>query len=74
MAYETLLLSIADRVATITLNRPDALNAFNNQLMNDLTGCLDDLEADSRVGCIVITGSAKAFAAGADIKVLGAIS
>ncbi len=68
MAYETLLLSIADRVATITLNRPDALNAFNNQLMNDLTGCLDDLEADSRVGCIVITGSAKAFAAGADIK------
>jgi enoyl-CoA hydratase len=68
MAYETLLLAIADNVATITLNRPEALNAFNNQLMNDLTACLDILEADSDVRCIVITGSAKAFAAGADIK------
>jgi enoyl-CoA hydratase len=68
MAYETLLVAIADGVATITLNRPDALNAFNNQLMNDLTACLDKIEADEDVGCIVITGSAKAFAAGADIK------
>jgi enoyl-CoA hydratase len=68
MAYETLLEARADGVATITLNRPDALNAFNNQLMSDLTACLDALEADEEIGCIVITGSAKAFAAGADIK------
>jgi enoyl-CoA hydratase len=68
MAYETLLLSSIDGVATITLNRPEALNAFNNQLMDDLTACLDALEADPTIGCIVITGSAKAFAAGADIK------
>jgi enoyl-CoA hydratase len=68
MAYETLLVSQDDGVATITLSRPDALNAFNNQLMSDLTACLDALEADADIGCIVITGSAKAFAAGADIK------
>ena len=68
MAYETLLLALNEQVATITLNRPEALNAFNNQLMNDLTACLDALEADPQIGCIIITGSAKAFAAGADIK------
>jgi enoyl-CoA hydratase len=68
LAYETLLLAVADNVATITLNRPDALNAFNNQLMDDLTACLKSMEADPQVRCIIITGSAKAFAAGADIK------
>jgi enoyl-CoA hydratase len=68
LAFETIIVSTADGVATITLNRPYALNAFNNQLMNDLTACLDALEADSDVGCIIITGSPKAFAAGADIK------
>ena len=68
MAYETLLLAITDNVATITLNRPEALNAFNNQLMDDLTACLDSVEANADVRCIIITGSAKAFAAGADIR------
>jgi enoyl-CoA hydratase len=68
MSYQTLLVARADHVATITLNRPEALNAFNNQLMDDLTACLDQLEADDDIRCIVITGSAKAFAAGADIK------
>jgi enoyl-CoA hydratase len=68
MAYETLLVSIDDGVATITLNRPEALNAFNNQLMTELSACLDTCEADAAIGCIVITGSPKAFAAGADIK------
>ena len=68
MTYETLLLAISHNVATITLNRPDALNAFSNQLMNDLTACLDTLEGDAQIGCIIITGSSKAFAAGADIK------
>jgi enoyl-CoA hydratase len=68
MAYHTILLAVADQVATITLNRPEALNAFNQQLMVELTACLDEVEAREDVGAIVITGSAKAFAAGADIK------
>ncbi|MEO0881143.1 MAG: enoyl-CoA hydratase [Pseudomonadota bacterium] len=68
MAYETLLTETDGAVAMITLNRPDALNAFNNQLMNELTDALDGFEADPAIGCIVITGSEKAFAAGADIK------
>jgi enoyl-CoA hydratase len=68
MAYDTILLNVTDGVATITLNRPEALNAFNQQLMNELTACLDMVEASEDVGAIVITGSAKAFAAGADIK------
>ena len=68
MAYETLLTEVDGAVAVITLNRPDALNAFNNQLMDELTAALDRFDEDPEIGCIVITGSKKAFAAGADIK------
>lgn len=68
MAYETLLTEVDGHVAIITLNRPDALNAFNNQLMDELTAALDRFESDDTINCMVITGSAKAFAAGADIK------
>ena len=68
MAYETLITEIDGHVGTITLNRPDAMNAFNNTLMDELTAALDTFEADEDVGCIIITGSKKAFAAGADIK------
>jgi enoyl-CoA hydratase len=68
MAYETIILERKERVGVITLNRPNALNALNARLIADLTLALDDLEADDGVGCIVITGSDKAFAAGADIK------
>ncbi len=68
MTYETLRIADQDGVRTITLHRPEALNAFNDQLMTDLTAALDAAEADDGVGAIVITGSAKAFAAGADIK------
>lgn len=68
MTYETLRIADLDGVRTITLHRPEALNAFNAQLMADLTAALDAAEADAAVGAIVITGSAKAFAAGADIK------
>lgn len=68
MAYETLITETEGHVATITLNRPDAMNAFNNQLMDELTKALDIFETDPDIGAIIITGSKKAFAAGADIK------
>lgn len=66
-AYNTLLTEIHDRVALIRLNRPQALNALNDELINELGQALDDFEANENIGCIVITGSEKAFAAGADI-------
>ncbi|WP_416423580.1 enoyl-CoA hydratase [Pseudomonas sp. App30] len=68
MAYHTLLLETRGRVGLVTLNRPEALNALNAQLISELNQALDVLDADRDIGCIVITGSAKAFAAGADIK------
>lgn len=73
MAYETIIAETLDGgVAQATLHRPDALNALNSQLMAELADALDGYEADPSVGCIVITGSAKAFAAGADIKEMAA--
>ena len=68
MQFETLLLEVQGRVGLITLNRPQALNALNSQLIAELNLALDHLEKDPTIGCMVITGSAKAFAAGADIK------
>lgn len=68
MAYKTILVDTEAAVGLITLNRPDALNALNGELMSELSIALDEFEADENVGCIIITGSAKAFAAGADIK------
>ncbi|ABS65259.1 Enoyl-CoA hydratase/isomerase [Parvibaculum lavamentivorans DS-1] len=68
MAYQNLLVEKKGAVGVITLNRPDALNALNKALMDEMTLALDDYEADDDIHCIVITGSAKAFAAGADIK------
>jgi len=70
MAYETIIVEIEDHVALITLNRPDALNALNDQLLTELVKALRDLEANDKVRCIVLTGSDKAFAAGADIKMM----
>lgn len=64
----TVLLEMEGRVAVLTLNRPDALNALNSELMTELTDQVLKLSEDPDVGCIVITGSQKAFAAGADIK------
>ena len=66
--YETLIVERHDAVELIRFNRPQALNAFNDQLMNELTAALDAAEADDGVNCIVLTGSDRAFAAGADIK------
>ncbi|MFQ5564425.1 MAG: enoyl-CoA hydratase [Parvularculaceae bacterium] len=68
MSYECILTEVEDGVGIVTLNRPEALNAFNGTLMDELTDALGKFEADNDVGCIVITGSEKAFAAGADIK------
>lgn len=68
MAYECILTESEGGVGVITLNRTEALNAFNRQLMDELTDAVKKFEADDTVGCIVITGSEKAFAAGADIK------
>ena len=69
MAYETLIVEAPEAgVTLIRLNRPQALNALNAQLMDELTAALDAAEADPAVGCIVLTGSDRAFAAGADIK------
>ncbi|WP_066682250.1 enoyl-CoA hydratase [Caulobacter sp. CCH9-E1] len=69
--YQTLIVETpqsAPGVALIRLNRPEALNALNSQLLGELAQALAVVEADDAVGCIVLTGSAKAFAAGADIK------
>lgn len=68
MAYETLIVDIEDHVATIRLNRPEALNALNSRLLGELAAALRDLDGEAEVGAIVVTGSDKAFAAGADIK------
>ncbi|TEA03375.1 enoyl-CoA hydratase [Mycobacteroides salmoniphilum] len=68
MTFETILTEQIDRVAVITLNRPKALNALNSQVMNEVTTAAAEFDADHGVGAIVITGSEKAFAAGADIK------
>ncbi|EME66395.1 MULTISPECIES: enoyl-CoA hydratase [Rhodococcus] len=66
--FETILLDRKDRVGIITLNRPKALNALNSQLMREVVAAVEELEADTGIGAILLTGSEKAFAAGADIK------
>jgi enoyl-CoA hydratase len=68
VAYQTLIVEEHEAVRLIRLNRPDALNALNGALMDELTAVLDAGEADPAVRCFVITGSDRAFAAGADIK------
>lgn len=68
MTYDFILTETRGRVGLITLNRPQALNALNNQLMREVMDALDAFDKDERVGAMVITGNEKAFAAGADIK------
>ena len=74
MAFETIVTETRGRVALITLNRPTALNALNATLIGELGDAVAAYDADQRVGCIVITGSEKAFAAGADIKEMRGLS
>jgi enoyl-CoA hydratase len=66
--YESILVERRGRVGLITLNRPQALNALNRQIMLDVTDAVSVFDVDDSIGAMVITGSAKAFAAGADIK------
>ena len=68
MAYETILVETRGKVGLITLNRPKALNALNTTVLREVVQELKSMDADARVGAIVLTGSEKAFAAGADIK------
>ncbi|NVO56863.1 enoyl-CoA hydratase [Rhodobacteraceae bacterium B1Z28] len=74
MAFETIIVEIEDHVALIKLDRPDALNALNTQLMAELCTALEEADENDKVRCIVITGSDKAFAAGADIKEMSEMS
>jgi enoyl-CoA hydratase len=74
MAYETILVETRGRVGLITLNRPKALNALNSTLIGEVNDALDGFERDAGIGCIVLTGSEKAFAAGADIKEMASLS
>ena len=74
MSYELIVVEKRDAVGLITLNRPEALNALCAALIEELGAALDDMEADDAIGCIVLTGSEKAFAAGADIKEMQAKS
>jgi enoyl-CoA hydratase len=70
MAYENILVETRGRVGLITLNRPKALNALNDALMDELGTALREFDADDAIGAIVVTGSEKAFAAGADIGMM----
>lgn len=68
MVYENILVEPRDKVGLITLNRPKALNALNSELMAEVGTALEAFDSDDAIGAVVITGSEKAFAAGADIK------
>jgi len=74
MQYQTIIVDTSDNIATITLNRPEALNALNAQLLSDLMQALESAESAAAVRCIIITGSEKAFAAGADITEMAGMS
>jgi enoyl-CoA hydratase len=74
MNYENILVETRGRVGLVILNRPRQMNALNDVLVNELTHALDEFEADENIGCVVITGSDKAFAAGADIPAMAGMS
>jgi enoyl-CoA hydratase len=68
MSYQNIVVETHGRVGIIRLNRPQALNALNKALISELTQAIETFDADDKIGCLLITGSDKAFAAGADIK------
>ncbi len=67
-SFETLLYSVDDGIATITLNRPDRLNAFTTAMMADMIAALDETDADDAVGAVIVTGAGRGFCAGADLS------
>ncbi|MCP4362732.1 MAG: enoyl-CoA hydratase, partial [Chloroflexi bacterium] len=70
MSYEYILTSVHGRVGLAQINRPKALNALNISVMRELMSAVEVFDADDEIGCIVITGNERAFAAGADIKAM----
>lgn len=68
MPYETILYTVEDSIATLTLNRPDVLNAFNQAMTDEIQDALKKVERDEAARCLVITGSGRAFSAGEDLK------
>ena len=70
-SFETLLYDLEDGVATVTLNRPEKLNAFNTQMMRDMIAVFDHTDADDGVRCVIVTGAGRAFCAGADLSAGG---
>jgi enoyl-CoA hydratase len=68
MTYQNIIIETKGRVGIIRLNRPQALNALNKALIDELTKAIETFDADDKIGCLLVTGSEKAFAAGADIK------
>jgi enoyl-CoA hydratase len=68
MKYENIIVEHHDRVGLITINRPKALNAFNQQLTGEFLHAVETLDRDSSMGCIVVIGSEKVFSTGSDIK------
>jgi enoyl-CoA hydratase/carnithine racemase len=66
--FETLLYAVEDGIATVTLNRPEKLNAFNTQMMRDMIAVFDLTDADDAVRCVIVTGAGRAFCAGADLS------
>ena len=74
MTYQNILTRVEGKAAIVTLNRPKALNALNGELMEELGAALKVFDADDNIGCIIITGSEKAFAAGADIGAMASYS
>ncbi|MDJ1008291.1 MAG: enoyl-CoA hydratase-related protein [Paracoccaceae bacterium] len=68
MAFKTIIVEIDDHIATIQLNRPDAMNAINAEMLAELATAIDEAEANEKVRCIVLSGTEKAFAAGADVN------
>ena len=70
MNYQNILVEVRGKVGLITLNRPKALNALNDALVDEIAAALDGFEGDAGIGAVVLTGSEKSFAAGADIQAM----
>jgi enoyl-CoA hydratase/carnithine racemase len=68
MAYEEIQYDVADNIATITLQRPDKLNAFTNRMLKEIIAAFDEIDADDEVRAVIVTGSGRAFCAGADLS------